>query len=134
MDKSGHVSIQGEALGNLGCKSKFHGSAQPCPHRFLRFQPITVVGPGRSTWDRPKQKIIEKTSNPASQQVVGTNDYVLKQYKDQNERIGKIYRFKKVVGPISTEQSIVLLVHTFNAMSPKISQLHKSLPMKNIYR
>ena len=32
MDTNGQVSIQGKAFGDLGCKSKFDGTHQPCPH------------------------------------------------------------------------------------------------------
>ena len=32
MDKNGHASIQGEALGDLGYTSKKYGTNRPCPH------------------------------------------------------------------------------------------------------
>ena len=52
-----------------------------------------VVGPGRGTWDRQNKNILTNRNShiPAS---FKTKKSIFEKCKDQNDRIGKIYRFK----------------------------------------
>ena len=56
-----------------------------------------AVGPGRGTWDDNKKGNeqtyleIETFNSPTSSETT----FFSKKYKDQNDRIGKIYRFKR---------------------------------------
>ena len=54
-----------------------------------------VVGPGRGTWDRTKStKIVDESKRPTSQQVLGRTINFSKKYKDHNDRMVKVHRFK----------------------------------------
>ena len=52
-----------------------------------------VVGPGTGTRDRTKSKNHGRVQKKQSQQVLRREINFLKKNKDQNYRIGKIYRF-----------------------------------------
>ena len=63
MDINGHVSTQGEALEEFRVQIE----KKMVPTNVVHI----VVGPGRGTWDRTNQNIIDKIQDPTSHQVLG---------------------------------------------------------------
>ena len=82
--------FRGKALGDLGTNANFM-----VPTNLVHI----VDGPGRGTWDRKKTK--KKTMNIRNVQHPSKfwdgRTVFSKMYKDQDDRIGKIYRFKKLL-------------------------------------
>ena len=65
-----------------------------------------VVGPGSAHGIDTNQKVIGKSKmeEPTSQQVLGRFILFLQTCKDQNDRIGTIYRFERGIGPMFIEK------------------------------
>ena len=76
--------FRGRHWGDLGYRSKFM-----VPANLVH----VVLGPARGTWDRHNHRIFENQKHPSK---FGDEEWIFsKKYKDQNDRIGKIYQFKK---------------------------------------
>ena len=93
MDTNGHFSIQGEALERFSVQIK-----------------MLLYPPTLSTWwlDLEGARGINTTTiyvkKSTSLPVSGRCFFQI--YKDQNDRIGNIYRLKNVVGPILMEHRL----------------------------
>ena len=74
--------FRGKHWGDLGYRSKKYGTHQPCPH---------------SSWTWKGHM----GSNKTCRQVLGRNIYFANNYKDQQDRIGKICRFTTSLDPFS---------------------------------
>ena len=90
MTTIGPFRFRMELSGNLGYKSKLYGTHPPCP-QWLDLEGARGID--------QSNKITEQIQNPSK---FGTTNYVFsKKCKDQNDRIGKIYRFEKWLDPFS---------------------------------
>ena len=78
--------LRGKHWGDLVYRSKFHGTHQPCPHTGWTWT-------GHMGSNKSKKTLKHRKSNiPAS---FGYELFFCVKSKDQNNRNGKIYRFKK---------------------------------------
>ena len=78
--------FRGNHCGNSGYESKLYGTHEPCPHSGWTWK-------GHVGSNKIKQSL-NKMINPTFQQGLGREGNFLKKYKDQNDRIGKVYQFR----------------------------------------